>query len=109
MDAMALSKASLPSRLAAEDRARSGRTLAEMAVHIFSWNETSDIFRLDVTCGRIDRSRKEPAKWAKDWRLCKTDDRSGTTGECAHVFDAFLLYGPVGGSGAKEARCDANI
>jgi hypothetical protein len=111
MDAKVFLKADLPARHATGGRVRSGRTLAEMAVHIFSGNRAGDILRLDVAGGRVERTlpRVEPAERAKDWKLCGTGRRSGATGKYAHAPGAGFLDGMVTRPGAEEAQCYADM
>jgi hypothetical protein len=110
MDARSILKTKMPSRCGAKSPARSGRTLAEMADHIFRQIKTGDIIRLDVGCGGVGLTRPqvEPAEWAKGWRSYKAGYRSGAAGKCAHVLDAVLHREAIGRSGAKETRCYAD-
>jgi hypothetical protein len=110
MDARVNLKVKMPSRRGTESPVRSGRTLAEMASHIFSRNE-EDIVRLDVACGSVEAtsSHLEPAERARSWRSRKTGYRSGAAGKHAHVLDAVLHDNAGGRSGAKETQCYANI
>jgi len=108
MDARTISKAKMPTRCGAESPARSGRTLAEMAAHIFRQIETGGIIRLDVACGIVE-PHMEPAERAKSWRSRRTDYWSSAAGKRAHVLDAVLHREAIGRFGAKETQCYAYI